>query len=77
MGIGLFLFIVAAIVLVSLEYQIDLKCLHDDYQEWKNRRMTTRYICTRCKGEECPRCMGRGLYDHPRTFLTSCRFPTT
>ncbi len=22
--------------------------------------MTTRYICTRCKGEKCPRCLGRG-----------------
>ena len=22
--------------------------------------MTTRYICTRCKGANCPRCRGRG-----------------
>ena len=22
--------------------------------------MTTRYICTRCKGANCPRCLGRG-----------------
>ena len=38
MGLGVFLFIVAVIVLASLQYQIDLKCLRDDYEKWKHRR---------------------------------------
>jgi len=38
MGLGVFLFIVAVIVLASLQYQVDLKVLHDDYEEWKHRR---------------------------------------
>jgi hypothetical protein len=38
MGLGVFLFILVIIVFASLQYQIDLKYLHDDYQEWKKRR---------------------------------------
>ena len=34
----LFLLILAILVLASLQYQIDLKCLHDDYEEWKRRK---------------------------------------
>ncbi len=35
---GIVLFIVAVIVLASLQYQIDLKCLRDDYERWKKNR---------------------------------------
>jgi hypothetical protein len=34
----LFLFIVAILVLASLQEWADLKCLKKDYQEWKHRR---------------------------------------
>jgi hypothetical protein len=38
MGLGVFLFILAIIVLASVQYQVDLKVLHDDYEEWKKNR---------------------------------------
>ncbi len=38
MGLGVFLFIVAVIVLASVQYRVDLKCLNKDYEEWKHRR---------------------------------------
>ena len=38
MGLGVFLFIVAVIVLASVQYQVDLKCLRDDYERWKKNR---------------------------------------
>jgi hypothetical protein len=34
----IFLFILAVIVLASLQYQADLKSLHDDYEKWKKHR---------------------------------------
>ena len=38
MGLGVFLFIVAVIVFASLQYQVDLTCLRDDYERWKRNR---------------------------------------
>jgi hypothetical protein len=38
MGLGVFLFIVAVIVFASVQEQVDLKCLRDDYQEGKKNR---------------------------------------
>ena len=38
MGLGVFLFILAIIVLASLQYQIDLDYLNKDYEKWKHRR---------------------------------------
>jgi len=38
MGIGLFLIILAVIVLASWQNQVDVKCLNDDYEKWKNNR---------------------------------------
>jgi hypothetical protein len=38
MGIGVFLFITAVVVLASLLYRADLKILNKDYEEWKNNR---------------------------------------
>jgi hypothetical protein len=35
---GIVLFILAVIVLASLQYQIDLNRLNKDYQEWKKNR---------------------------------------
>jgi hypothetical protein len=35
---GVFLFILVVIVLASLQYEVDLKSLHDDYEKWKHRR---------------------------------------
>jgi hypothetical protein len=32
------LLILAVIVLASLQYQVDLKSLRDDYEKWKRRR---------------------------------------
>lgn len=34
----LFLFLLAVIVLASLQYQIDLTYLNRDYERWKHRR---------------------------------------
>jgi len=36
MGIGVFLFVVAIIVLVSMQYRADMNRLNKDYEEWKN-----------------------------------------
>ena len=38
MGIGVFLFIVAIIVLASFQYHADMKYLKDDYEKWKHKR---------------------------------------
>jgi hypothetical protein len=38
MGLGIFVFIVAVIVLASFQYHSDMKRLHDDYEDWKNNR---------------------------------------
>ena len=38
MGLGVFLFILAILVLASLQYQIDLDYLNKDYEEWKKNR---------------------------------------
>jgi hypothetical protein len=34
----IFLFILAILVLASLQEWADLKSLHDDYERWKHRR---------------------------------------
>jgi hypothetical protein len=34
----IFLIVLAVIVLASLQYQVDLKVLHDDYERWKRNR---------------------------------------
>jgi hypothetical protein len=38
MGLGIFLFVVAVILLASLQFHVDTKRLHDDYEEWKHNR---------------------------------------
>ena len=38
MGIGLFLIILAVIVLASWQNQVNVKYLNDDYEEWKKNR---------------------------------------
>jgi len=34
----IFLLILAIVVLASLQYEVDLKSLRDDYEEWKRNR---------------------------------------
>jgi hypothetical protein len=34
----IFLFILGIIVLASLQYEADVKSLHDDYERWKRNR---------------------------------------
>jgi Tfp pilus assembly protein PilX len=34
----IFLLVVALIVLASLQYQVDQRRIHDDYEDWKNNR---------------------------------------
>ncbi len=38
MCLGFFLFVVAVIVLASLQYQVDRNRLNEDYEHWKNNR---------------------------------------
>ena len=38
MGLGLFLFVVAVVVLASLQYRADLTTINRDYEEWKRNR---------------------------------------
>ena len=38
MGIGLFLIVLAVIVLSSWQYQANVKYLNDDYEKWKKNR---------------------------------------
>jgi hypothetical protein len=38
MGIGVFLFVAAVIVLASMQYHANMNRLHDDYEDWKNNR---------------------------------------
>jgi hypothetical protein len=35
---GILLLILAIIMLASLQYEADLKVLHDDYERWKRNR---------------------------------------
>jgi hypothetical protein len=34
----IFLFILAVVVLASLQYEVDVKYLNDDYEKWKHCR---------------------------------------
>jgi hypothetical protein len=34
----IFLFILAVVVLASLQYEVDVKSLHDNYERWKRNR---------------------------------------
>jgi heme/copper-type cytochrome/quinol oxidase subunit 2 len=38
MGVGLFLIVLAVIVLASWQYRADVKFLNDDYERWKKNR---------------------------------------
>jgi hypothetical protein len=38
MGLGIFVFIVAIIVLASMQYHADQNRLNNDYEDWKNNR---------------------------------------
>jgi hypothetical protein len=38
MGLGCFLFVVAVVVLASLQYRIDQNCVNKDYENWKRNR---------------------------------------
>jgi hypothetical protein len=38
MGLEIFLFIVAIIVLASMQFHTDVNRLNKDYEEWKNNR---------------------------------------
>jgi len=38
MGLGIFLFVVAVILLSSWQYRADMNRLNNDYEKWKHNR---------------------------------------